>query len=261
MKILIFIWDNIDNFITILLGFIAIGYGLISGQSSEPILLSAIAGMLGIIAFGSIKDRVIRNKLLKVVENLNTPPSATTVLKSRNQYKDFEEITLNAKEVYLIGATLINLIGQYQTILEKIIKNNNAIVKIIILDEKSPVIGSVAKCMGTQKVVVENKSISEEDVIRGEIERTKILVKMIKNNIIGSKGSIDLFQVDINTNYSMLIIDPLKTSGYLTIEYIGYKAQINNCPHLEMSKISDETWFNLYFNEFKRLLEIATPCI
>jgi hypothetical protein len=245
--------ENYDNYLTIFFGVGIAVYSFVGGSPGDPKLFAAITGLIALIAVSLIRDRKDKKELKEAAVKLIRPPSATDVLVSKYAYRPFTEIFENAEEILMVGASFSNVIGGIAPLLNYAICNHQASVKIIILDEKSPVILSAARCIGTKEVEVDGTKMSAVRVMKEEIQRTKVVIHTIAQNTLGMEGSIELRQMMDYPNYSMTIINPTKPNGYMTFEPIGYKKGVDECPHLVLTKKDDPNWFGYYYNQFNQL--------
>jgi hypothetical protein len=245
-----YLLDNWDNIIAMILCVIAGIYSLIGGKTADPWLLSAITWALGLVAFGSIKDRKARDDLQKHIETLKKKPTTSDILLNRSGFHPFQDISINAQEIRLFGASLVTFLGSQQDHLEKLILSHGATVKILILEENARIIESAALCLD-----------AKPDELVKEITLSEVIVGNIAEAVKSSRGSIELRKTKAFPNYGLTIIDPNKFQGYMTVEYIGYREKAFSHPHIELKKSDDPIWFELYNNNFEMLWESASPCI
>jgi hypothetical protein len=90
-----FLWNNLDNSIAMIICIVAGVYSF-GKDPADPILLTSITWALGLLAFGSIKDRTNRQKLQKHIATLN---KASATLVDRTKFLRFEDVTASAQEI------------------------------------------------------------------------------------------------------------------------------------------------------------------
>jgi hypothetical protein len=67
------------------------------------------------------------------------------------------------------------------------------------------------------------------------------------------EGTIELRQMQVNPNYSMVLIDPDKPNGKIFIEFIGYQMRLHDRPHIELTRQHDREWFEKYLLQYHAL--------
>src|SRR6266496_1897935 len=137
--------SNPDSSLVILISIFAAFYGLFSNQS---LLLTAISGTVGLVAYGMIKDRNARDELLKQIQLLKESPSVGAVLLDRDQYIPFRELTASARKICLVGPTLVFLFNDFSDYFRDIkLSKHGATIQAIILDAESSEVEYADKCI------------------------------------------------------------------------------------------------------------------
>jgi hypothetical protein len=242
--------DNWDNVIAMTICVIAGIYGLVGGKPGDAWLLTSITWALGLVAFSSIKDRRARDDLQRHIETLKKKTTASDALLNRSSFRPFQDTSANAQEIRMFGASLVMFLGSQQHHLENLILTQGTNVKVLILDQSAPVIESAALCLN-----------AKHTELTQEIELSEMIVRNIAEASQNSRGTIELRKARAFPNYGLTIIDPDKPQGYMTVEYTGYQEKAFLRPHIELTKVDDPIWFELYRNDFEMLWKIAAPCV
>lgn len=241
-KIGAFILSNLDTLLAITLSVATAILGVFGG--SQSYLLSAMAGVLGLLAYGLIRDRIAREHLLDQVQQLKSKPRVGEILKDRNAYVPLTETIASAQYIYFVGPSLINIFSQwagyfYFTKLNE----HGATIHAIVLDPNCSAIESTAQCMNEP---VEN--------LRKEIESSILRVKSMLQDEYGvKKGSIELRLMQANPNYGMVLIDPDKPNGRMFVEFTGYHSRLHTRPHIELTRQNDKEWFEYFLSQYHAL--------
>lgn len=239
--------NNLDSVLAILISIFAAFYSVFS----EP-LLAVIAGTLGLLAFGTIKDRNAREDLLKQVQNLKEPPNIDSIFLDRNRYLPFNELTASARKIYLVGPSLVNIFNQWSEYFQDTkLREQGATIQAIILNPQSPAVESAANCV--------NQSF---DTIKNEIETTQLRVReILESKELWKYGKLELKTFSTYLNFSMVLIDPDLPSGKIFIELIGYRAGLHNIPHVELLPSRDKKWYEFYLRQYKQIYESSENCL
>ena len=241
--------SNPDSSLVILISIFAAFYGLFSNQS---LLLTAISGTVGLVAYGMIKDRNARDELLKQIQLLKESPSVGAVLLDRDQYIPFRELTASARKICLVGPTLVFLFNDFSDYFRDIkLSKHGATIQAIILDAESSAVESAAKCIDLPL-----------EKIKREIEDTKLFVSSILQTKGGLKdGKIELRTLSTSLNFSMVLIDPEMPNGKIFVEFIGYHAGVRNSPHIELIRSRDEKWYEHFLQQYNHIHEDSEVCL
>lgn len=242
--------NNLDSLLAILVSIAAAIYGVFSINQSP--LLSAIAGTLGLLAYGIIKDRNARDELLKQLQQLREPPNIGTVFHDRSTYIPFNELTGSAQKICLVGPSVVNLFlpwsGYFQH--TKLIEQG-ATIQAIILDPQSSAIETAAHC--------QNEPLEK---LKDEIESTILGVRSILQSKDGVKnGKLELRTLPTYLNFSMVLVDPDKPSGKIIVEFIGYHSQLHNRPHIELTRSRDREWYQYFLQQYDYIYSDSDICL
>jgi hypothetical protein len=105
-----FVLSNFDTLVAIAICVLVAILGVIGrGQSVLP---SAMAGVLGLLAYGLIRDRIAREDLLRQIQQLKDPPGVGDILKDRNAYSPLTETIASAQLICFMGPSLVNVFSQ-----------------------------------------------------------------------------------------------------------------------------------------------------
>ncbi|EAY24650.1 hypothetical protein [Microscilla marina] len=235
------IHSNIDVYISMLAGFVAVLYGLLGGSEiKDSIILATIAAILGIIAFGILKDRHTREQLLSEVKNLNIKSSSHFQLYRRNSYKPLSETLKNAKEIIFIGVSLNNILNNVGESLKKKVQEQNLNVTLIYLDQN-------VKSFGASAFWLNETTSSLKDHI-------KFTDKKLKD--LGNHG-FNVKKIEALPGYSMLLIDPNKENAKIFVEFHTFQALLDERPHVVLNKPENPLWFEYFKHQYEKISDKA----
>lgn len=241
---------NLDAVLAIVMSAAAATLGVFGG--SQGFLLSAIAGVLGLLAYGFIRDRSAREELLGCVHDLQRRPAAADVLKDRHAFGAFPDAVATAQHVCLVGPSLVNIFSQWAGyLLSTKLNEHGAQIDALVLDPTSPALESIAQCL-----------LEPPDGLRKDIDVTLQRVKGMVGGEYGggvTKGLLNLRLLRSYPNYSMVVIDGDKANGRIVVEFIGYQSRLHARPHVELTRERDRVWFDHYLAEYRALWRDAVP--
>jgi len=242
-KIGTFVLNNLDTLLAIAISVVAAILGVFGG--SQSFLLSAMAGVLGLLAYGLIRDRIAREDLLKQVQQLKSKPRVGDIFKDRNAYTPLNVKIASAQYICFVGPSLTSIFSELaEYFCSKKLGEHEAIIHAIILDPDCSAIESTAKCLNEP---VEN--------LRKDINYTISRVQSMQQGEYGimKKGAIELRQMQANPNYSMVLTDPDKPNGKMSIEFIGYHTRFHDRPHIDLTRQHDREWFEYFLSQYHAL--------
>jgi hypothetical protein len=244
-----FFIDNLDALVAIVIGILAAVVGVIGGSQWETVLLSAIAAVLAVLAFGMIKDRAARKELSETIHKMEQSRLNQAGLKSPREYIPFPELVASASDICLEGASLITIFTQFcDYLVETKINQHKANLRVVILDPGSNAVAIASDCL--QRPV---------DTIKKEIDNTIAHIQLMQSRIHPGKGSLELRLMDTYPNMNLVMIDADKPGGMLFVDLVGYHAPPHERPHLELKPDCDQRWYAHFKNQFEALWGASRP--
>jgi len=206
-------------------------FGLFEVTMSENVII----GLLTLLAADALVERL--TYLEKIDERLERLPEPE-LLRDRSQLIRMEDLAANAKEICAAGMSLISIIPPYVDFyIQKLRDGCN--LRFLLLDPKSR-----AVTIGDQELL--------SQTMKNEIETSlRVLNKLIA--LEDSKGKCEVRLSRARLPFSMVIIDSQKDLGRMTVEFLAYKKDLRERPHIQLTKRDNYKWFQFFYNQFESL--------
>lgn len=232
-KITDYILSNLDAFVSIVVSIIAVVYGISGQKTDSSILLAAIAAILAVISFGTIRDRSVRRELINELNKLKEEPSDVIKFFRRNSFASLDETLNDCEEIAFVGISLVNIVSRYGSDLKKKVVEKGGKVTLIFLDPNSNALDASAFWLR-----------ETEESVREDIEYTIGRLEKL------GKHGFELNMVKSLPGYSMVLIDPDKEKGKIIVEFHTYLAGLNERPHIKLSKNNHKEWYEFFKEQF-----------
>lgn len=236
-----FILHNFDNLLVIAISIFAAVFGL----SAQAGLLAAISATLGLLAYGTIRDRMARETLEKEIKGLQQAVSVidsqfldSGQFRSRAQLARPEELAPTALEIATNGVSGITLIVNHLGFFEQRMKAGCKL-RFILLDPNSTAMEAWN--------LLSKVSTSAADV-RNALEILKGLIQLEK-----AKGRCEVRLSKVIPPFSMLIMDPDSDNGLMIVEFYTYKTNLTDRPHVKLRRAQNRHWFDFFRAQFEQI--------
>lgn len=201
-------------------------------------LLGILALMLGLLALDSLTERM--SILQKILDRLSEFELQTTQgLKNREALNRLSSLSPNATEISVLAISGLQvIINNYEFIEDRL--RNGCKLQFIFMDPESSAIHLWNE---------QNKPATATTDIHAAIERLQQLKKATGVDVSQCK----LYLTSMLLPFSLVMVDPNKDNGMMTVEYHTYKTPVPDRPHIQLSRSTDGRWFSFYQNQFTRL--------
>jgi hypothetical protein len=92
------------------------------------------------------------------------------------------------------------------------------------------------------------KVTTTEADIRTALELLKGLLQTEK-----AKGRCEARLSKVFMPFAMLIVDPKKDTGFMTVEFYTYKTTLSDRPHIQLSRTQSPDWFDFFVTQFEQI--------
>ena len=195
-----FTFHNLDTMLAIILSIVAAFFGVFGG--SQVILLSAVAGILSLLAYGIIRDRIAREKLLteiskidRSLDSIQRKPGADTFFATKTS--ESEIISQASEEVCLIQETGSKIIEENIKSFEMLIKNGGKI-KLVLAGNNRNIVDLIA---------FRNKNLRPSDVTLRQKDALRKLVSLA-DATRNMSGSLEVRQLRYPLSITAAFVDP-----------------------------------------------------
>jgi hypothetical protein len=182
--------------------------------------------------FRSIESKIekrldeVDNKLEVILSGVSGEVSADFFLKDRSDFLRLENMIVNAKEVCVVGKSLVGVVSLYSTMFLKLAKQGCKF-----------------------KFLVENPSNYEKDErVDANITHTLHLLSRVKQEV---PSNIEIRITSAILHYSILMVDRKSKSGQIQVELYSYRVATSDRPHLSLLSGRDSKWYKFYESQFE----------
>jgi hypothetical protein len=211
--------------------------GLLQAKPIESVLLAVLA----LLAVDALTERI--NLLERIEERLSNLTSVSG-LRERAQIPLIHEEAVDASEIVVVGASLISWVVPHYDFFERQMKRGCKF-RFLLLDPTSP-------------AVPVWDLTTRSPVIKIDIERTLESLKLMKQAEKDSRGRCEVRLGKVFPPFSMIAVDPAKDTGWMIVEIHTYKRTLGERPHIRLSHMSDNKWFDFYVGQYEQLWEDST---
>jgi hypothetical protein len=181
-----------------------------------------------------IKLSGIEKQLTTMEKNTPGSASADIFLKDRGALPRIEIELQDAKDVIIIGKSLVGLVSSYYGFFRKLARQ---------------------ECKF--KFVLEDPSIyttgdSNEKNIRQSLDR----LSRIQDEL---PDAIEIRLLPTTIYYTMVCIDSKTAKGRIRVELYNYRIDATDRPHFVLSPVDDPKWYKFYEEQFSKLWNESKP--
>lgn len=251
-KLWYFILHNLDTILAIILSVVAAGFGVFGGN--QAVLLSAIAGTLGLLAYGIIRDRFSREKLLvevskigNILNSLQEKPSADTFFTTKTSASKL--ISQASEEVCLIQETGSKVIEENFKSLEALIKNGGK-VKLVLSSDNRNIADLIA---------FRNKNLRPSDVALRQKDAVRKLISLA-DATKSSSGCLEVKQLRYPLDITAVFIDPEasdSTQRNALIRMVGFQNFYDDKRDFLLSFSTEPQAYQYFYQQFLAMWNLA----
>jgi|CXWL01.1.fsa_nt_gi hypothetical protein len=253
-RIVKFLFSNLDTIIAIVVSILAAAFGIFGGN--QTVLLAGISTTLGIIAYGTIRDRINRENLSEHINLLEKTLSemSSGKIKSDNFFVNrtkLPSLSDNMKKAKstldMAGTSLLSVGITYQASLREV-KESGVKIRLLISNPDNP---------NLQEYLSMRYLEAETAVVHANQVRASLtsLAPLISSNRKG--GNIQVRITDHVQTFSYIGSDVNKTDGYMQVEFYLNKIGLEKDPIFFLEAGKDVHWFSEFKKQFEFLWDNA----
>lgn len=236
--------ENIDIYITLFLS-VALAIFGVFGVFQATILSAGILATLSILTYTTLTTRRTLNDVSQTITSLQSV--ADIGLKDRETLDPFKKRITGVNTVWLLGPSLVNVLSPNDYLFKEKIRNGGEI-QVLIFNPESLHLPIIAEQVGRRP-----------DSVKMDIKKSLDICRDLTQGGLGV-GKFEVRLTEMIPGYSMVISDPSnKHSGHIMVEYLGYRSNLDERPHLELDVSKHRRWFEYYLNQYNELWNSATP--
>lgn len=251
-KAWLFTLHNLDTLLAIILSVAAAILGIFGGSLSA--LLSAIAGTLGLLAYGIIRDRIARETLPVEVKNLDNElrtvrrnTSADDLFKTKTSETSL--ILQAREEIWLVQETGSKLIEEHLKSLEMLIKKGGRVR--LIVSSNDPNIHEM--------IALRNKNLKPADI---ELRQKDALRKIasLAEAVQGATGSLEVRRLRYPLDITTIFIDPESREPYNRvglIRMVGFKNFFDDKRDFRISFAAEPETYQHFYQQFLEMWKLS----
>jgi hypothetical protein len=224
------------------------------GVSGLAIVL-AVLGVIGEVVSQEILLAAMLAALSLLVFHLTVPSEGKTniddILRDRSDFKSpFRELLYHVEKLYVYAPSASSLFnGDYPAHMRSEILEKGGEIQVVLQDPKEEAALTII-----EKQLDETTEYSVEDMrpsLKNTIER---LERMIQWKV----GKIEYRLLPFSPGFSLVAIDPHKSSGMLIIEFHGFQNKgVTQRMHIEIKKEESPYWFEYWIKQFESMWQAA----
>jgi len=249
-KIWRFLLENFDTVVAILVSIFATLYGALGGD--QVALLAAIATVLGLLAFGIIRDRQTRETLSENIIRLDQSMQVT--LKGKVSSENFflrrtqapslaEFLKSSTESLDLLGYSLIS-VGTIHSNTLRELKERGGKVRVIVANPENP---ALTELLSKRFKELDNSSVAKSHIVT-TLSTLLPLVGKSKNG-----GSFSIRVTDFYPTFSFIGVDIKRPTGKCQIEFPLNRIGVGQNPVFVLEATNDVNWFTEFKDQFELL--------
>jgi len=200
-----------------------------------------IIALLALISVDALWERLT---ILSSIESKLDHITAVHTLRSRHEKPRLDEFCANASDISILAISSLSVRTSQLTFIEGSLRRGCSI-RLVLLDPDSP--GLIAFNM-TSKV----------DTAANDIRSTlAVLSELIEKQ--GSKGKLKIRLSKVFIPFTMFARDLYCSSGSMVVQYLNYKQDITERPHVVLTVEDHNHWFVMYRNQFEAIWSASVP--
>ena len=226
---------------------------LLASQISEvrtsAVLVGIAVELLGAAVIFFLVDRVLRlrefDTATLIEEAVSRLEQQSRFLKSPEQNPAFNNLIKGAKQISLLGNSLVRLLRAYEAHLKQAL-DSGATLRLIFLDPE-----------GTGCVALERDSgRAAREAILSSI---RVAIDLERYTTASGSGLVEIKLLDWPTSMGFHIIDPKERHGYIraTLYAPDVSSPLSDRSHFILRPDTDPHWFNVYARQYEQLWKRA----
>ncbi len=206
--------------------------GLLQLSLSDSIIIT----LLGLLAINSLTERL---SFLEKIDSKLRISTGEDFLRKRQQLPDLEKDCRTASELLIASVSSITLLHSKQTFfLEKL--REGCKVRFLMVNPESDAL------LIWDQLIDMNVTCTD---IKSSLEYLRDFVET---------GNCEVRFANIFLPFSMIMVDPHKSSAWAIVEFHGYRVKYNR-PHLIIRAEQHSVWLEYYRNQVESLWEDSKP--
>src|SRR5664279_891681 len=219
---------NVDAYVVAFLGVIMVALGVINPPNDQIYLVVITAAMVVL--------------LFRTTAPPNTKVDLDSVLHNRQNYKPLREFLQDAHVVWLCGPSNFNALRD--SALQHVMQDRGREVRVLLQNPDE-----------TPSMTILRQQLDTTSDLDHDIRGSLILLEKMR-----SSGSTDYRLLPYNPGFSMLIVNPHESSGYLTVEFFGFHNDlIDERMHILIERHSSQYWFDYWIKQYEMMWDASKP--
>lgn len=182
-----------------------------------------------------VKLDLISEKLNERLDKLISSTPGDVKLSNREAYDvPFETRIANAKEVCILGMTLVGILSHYEKYIEQK-ANNGCKFKIAICDPR------YTYSTGENPKPWKGTSRTQQDT-----EHSVVILKQLQKN-----ENVQVAFFPVPPHFSLLLIDASQPFGEVQVELLPYDIPESKRPHFVLRKAHNQEWYDFFKQQFE----------
>lgn len=232
---------NIEIYVVSALALLLVVVSLIADDLPEKYITAAMLAGISLLVF---HISVPQNNAVSLDDYLNDRSSLTS----------FSESIKDAQKLWIYAPSAANILNQSNanSIRSSILSQKEGEFRIIIQNPNERAAVDILKRQLDDSVDFQMQYMEQE--IQRTIEQCNLIAKWKVN------GNFDFRLLDYGPGFSMVAIDPHKSSGKIIVEIHGFHNETTDSRmHITMTMQNSERWYTYWKHQFENMWDKASP--
>jgi hypothetical protein len=225
---------------------------IVAGRNLDAYVVSLIGiALIALDVLGDVETSLQLTVLIAAVALLlfrATAPEQSrvdldAVLQDRQGYSPFRDFIRGGRTLWVYGPSAYNILREASDIKREILDHGGE-VRVLVQDPR------------------ETPSMN---ILRRQLDRTHNLDHDIDGSLFTLRqmrewGNVDFRLLPYSPGFSLVIVDPNRKDGRLTVEFFGFRNElISERMHIEISRQTSQYWFEYWARQFEVMWETGSP--
>lgn len=219
---------HIDAYIVMAIGIALLVVDILGGAISTDAYLGVMTAALVTLVFRSIRSEA-------------PPMDLEAVLLDRDDYGKFDHFIDGARELWVYGPSSISVTGQAASIKQRVLEQGGSVRMLVQDPDEAAAIDYLGRQLDTDNDFV------------GDLTHTLSTLARMR-----AWGNVEVRLLAASPGFSLIIINPGRADGRLTVELHGYQsATINDRMHVVVNKSDSDYWFRYWVSQYEHMWQAA----
>jgi hypothetical protein len=207
---------------------VVVGVGLLIMDVIGPVDLALyLAGMTAALTL----------LVFRAAQPPGVPVDVNAVLKDRGDYGKFDDFIRDARELWVYGPSAIGVVSHAAAIRQQVLDGGGRVRFMVQNPAETAALAYLAEQLDRDTNVAVD--------LRHSLD---VLARMQR------WGSVEVRLLRASPGFSLVIVNPTRENGYLTVEFHGYQTNlVNERMHVVIRKAESRAWFAYWVGVYEAM--------